>query len=388
MNGCVHGMNMRKLADTIIETIEQAGGEAYIVGGAVRDTLLGRTPGDYDLATSLLPDEIIPLFPVVIPTGLEHGTVTIVVEKIPFEVTTFRSESTYSDRRRPDSVTLGVSLEEDLTRRDFTINAMALKPTGLVDLFGGQADLAAKIIRTVGRPQDRFEEDALRMIRALRFMSQLAFSLDERTEQAIKEHAETIEHVAIERVAIELEKLLLGLGRPAALRALLRTGLVTYLPGITPDMIKRLIESDLDGVSKDDVWTLLLDAGFPPERLGAYKRSKKQEQRAKRLVRFVRLGQLTDWQRYELTDEELTVLNQMTGRNHPDRTSLPIRTLKDLQVDGRDMVALGLKKQEIKHALHYLEQQVVTGQFVNQRPILLEEVKRWKSQRENASFNG
>ncbi|WP_251136953.1 CCA tRNA nucleotidyltransferase [Exiguobacterium sp. s193] len=380
-------MNMRESANTIIETIERAGGEAYIVGGAVRDTLLGRTPGDYDLATSLLPDEVIPLFPVVIPTGLEHGTVTVVVEKIPFEVTTFRSESTYSDRRRPDHVTLGVSLEEDLTRRDFTINAMALKPTGLVDLFGGQADLAAKIIRTVGRPEDRFGEDALRMIRALRFMSQLAFSLDERTEQAIKECAETIQYVAIERVAIELEKLLLGAGRPAALRAMLRTGLGMYLPGITPDTIERLIASDLDGVSKDDVWTLLLDAGFSPDRLSAFKRSKKQEQRAKRLVCLVHLEQLTDWQRYALTDEELAVLNRMTGRNHPDRTTLPIRTLKDLQVDGRDIVALGLKKQEIKHALHYLEQHVVTGQFVNQRPILLEEVKRWKNRRENESFN-
>ncbi len=382
MNGCVHDMKMSELANTIIETIERAGGEAYVVGGAVRDTLLGRVPGDYDLATSLLPDEVIPLFPVVIPTGLEHGTVTIVLEHVPFEVTTFRSESTYSDRRRPDHVTLGVSLEEDLTRRDFTINAMALKPTGLVDLFGGQADLASKIIRTVGRPEERFEEDALRMIRAFRFMSQLEFSLDGLTERAIAKQAETIQHVAIERVAIEFEKLLLGPGRVAALQAMLRTGLATYLPHVTSEVMGRLAQSSLQGVSTENVWTLLLDAGFPQERLRVFKRSKKQEQRAKRLVALVRLEQLTDWQRYTLTDEELLVLNQMTGRSHADRTTLAIRSLKDLRVGGRDMIAAGLKKQEIKEALHYLEQHVVNGHLENQRSILLEEVSKWKNQHE------
>ncbi len=382
MNGCVHDMKMSELANTIIETIERAGGEAYVVGGAVRDTLLGRVPGDYDLATSLLPDEVIPLFPVVIPTGLEHGTVTIVLEHVPFEVTTFRSESTYSDRRRPDHVTLGVSLEEDLTRRDFTINAMALKPTGLVDLFGGQSDLASKIIRTVGRPEERFEEDALRMIRAFRFMSQLEFSLDGLTERAIAKQAETIQHVAIERVAIEFEKLLLGPGRAAALQAMLRTGLATYLPHVTSEVMGRLVQSPLQGVSTENVWTLLLDAGFPQERLRVFKRSKKQEQRAKRLVALVRLEQLTDWQRYTLTDEELLVLNQMTGRSHADRTTLAIRSLKDLRVGGRDMIAAGLKKQEIKEALHYLEQHVVNGHLENQRSILLEEVSKWKNQHE------
>ncbi|WP_239456728.1 MULTISPECIES: CCA tRNA nucleotidyltransferase [unclassified Exiguobacterium] len=375
-------MKMSELANTIIETIERAGGEAYVVGGAVRDTLLGRVPGDYDLATSLLPDEVIPLFPVVIPTGLEHGTVTIVLEHVPFEVTTFRSESTYSDRRRPDHVTLGVSLEEDLTRRDFTINAMALKPTGLVDLFGGQSDLASKIIRTVGRPEERFEEDALRMIRAFRFMSQLEFSLDGLTERAIAKQAEMIQHVAIERVAIEFEKLLLGPGRVAALQAMLRTGLATYLPHVTSEVMGRLAQSSLQGVSTENVWTLLLDAGFPQERLRVFKRSKKQEQRAKRLVALVRLEQLTDWQRYTLTDEELLVLNQMTGRSHADRTTLAIRSLKDLRVGGRDMIAAGLKKQEIKEALHYLEQHVVNGHLENQRSILLEEVSKWKNQHE------
>ena len=235
-------MKMLEYANHIIRTIEQAGGEAYIVGGAVRDMLLKRSPGDYDLATSLLPQDVMKLFPVVIPTGLDHGTVTVVIDHLPFEVTTFRSESTYSDRRRPDEVTLGVSLEEDLTRRDFTINAMALKPTGLVDLFGGQHDLAAKIVRTVGRAEERFDEDALRMIRAFRFMSQLEFSLDPQTEQAILVKKQHLSSVAMERIAVEFEKILLGPGRATALQAMIRTGIPEYLPHLDPSILERLIE--------------------------------------------------------------------------------------------------------------------------------------------------
>ncbi|WP_034769850.1 CCA tRNA nucleotidyltransferase [Exiguobacterium artemiae] len=373
-------MKMLESANHIIQTIEEAGGEAYIVGGAVRDMLLKREPGDYDLATSFLPDEVMRLFPVVIPTGLDHGTVTVVLDHIPFEVTTFRSESTYSDRRRPDEVTLGVSLEEDLTRRDFTINAMALKPAGLVDLFGGQDDLAAKIVRTVGRAEERFDEDALRMIRAFRFMSQLEFTLDQETEQAIKHQKQHLQSVAIERVAIEFEKLLLGPGREAALAAMLRTGIQQYMPHLNETIIKQLMALRFNGVSSDDVWTLVLVAGLRPEALRAWKRSKKQEGRAKTLAPLVQKETLSDWQRYRLSDEELEHLNEMTGRRHEERTSLPIRRLQDLTVNGRDMVELGLQKKQIKEALHHLERQVVHRQLDNQREILLKEVMSWKNQ--------
>ncbi|MCK2156999.1 CCA tRNA nucleotidyltransferase [Exiguobacterium sp. 17-1] len=373
-------MKMLESANHIIQTIEEAGGEAYIVGGAVRDMLLKREPGDYDLATSFLPDAVMRLFPVVIPTGLDHGTVTVVLDHIPFEVTTFRSESTYSDRRRPDEVTLGVSLEEDLTRRDFTINAMALKPAGLVDLFGGQDDLAAKIVRTVGRAEERFDEDALRMIRAFRFMSQLEFTLDQETEQAIKHQKQHLQSVAIERVAIEFEKLLLGPGREAALAAMLRTGIQQYMPHLNETIIKQLMALRFNGVSSDDVWTLVLVAGLRPEALRAWKRSKKQEGRAKTLAPLVQKETLSDWQRYRLSDEELEHLNEMTGRRHEERTSLPIRRLQDLTVNGRDMIKLGLQKKQIKEALHHLERQVVHRQLDNQREMLLKEVMSWKNQ--------
>jgi len=371
-------MKMLDYANQIIRTIEEAGGEAYIVGGAVRDMLLKREPGDYDLATSLLPEAVMPLFPVVIPTGLDHGTVTVVLDHVPFEVTTFRSESTYSDRRRPDEVTLGVSLEEDLTRRDFTINAMALKPTGLVDLFGGQDDLAAKVVRTVGRAEERFNEDALRMVRAFRFMSQLDFMLDQETELAIKNQKQHLQSVAVERIAIEFEKLLLGPGREAALAAMLRTGIQQYMPHLNETIIKQLMTLPFKGVSSDDVWTLVLVAGLRPEALRAWKRSKKQEGRAKTLAPLVQEAMLSDWQRYRLSDEELEHLNEMTGRRHEARTSLPIRRLQDLTVNGRDMIELGLQKSQIKEALHHLERQVVHRQLDNQREILLKEVMSWK----------
>ena len=373
-------MKMLDYANQIIRTIEEAGGEAYIVGGAVRDMLLKREPGDYDLATSLLPEAVMHLFPVVIPTGLDHGTVTVVLDHVPFEVTTFRSESTYSDRRRPDEVTLGVSLEEDLTRRDFTINAMALKPTGLVDLFGGQDDLAAKVVRTVGRAEERFNEDALRMVRAFRFMSQLDFMLDQETELAIKNQKQHLQSVAVERIAIEFEKLLLGPGREAALAAMLRTGIQQYMPDLNETIIKQLMTFPFNGVSSDDVWTLVLVAGLRPESLRAWKRSKKQEGRAKTLAPLVQEATLSDWQRYRLSDEELEHLNEMTGRRHEGRMSLPIRRLQDLTVNGRDMIELGLQKNQIKEALHHLERQVVHRQLDNQREILLKEVKSWKNQ--------
>lgn len=377
-------MNLLEGAHHIIETIEQAGGEAYIVGGAVRDMLLDRIPGDYDLASSLLPEQIIDLFPVVIATGIEHGTVTVVLNHVPYEVTTFRSESTYSDRRRPDAVTLGVSLEEDLTRRDFTINAMALRPTGRVDLFGGERDIKERIIRTVGSPRERFDEDALRMMRAFRFMSQLNFDLDPATEQAITELAPHLEAVAIERVAIELEKLLLGPGKKQALLVMVRTGIASYLPGMTPEIITRLAHQSLQGVSKDAVWTLVLEAGLPREQLAKWKRSKQQNQMAVRLTALLNRP-LDDWDRYQLTDDELMTLSRMTGIDYPDRSDLPIRERKQLAVDGKDMVRYGLRKQQIKEALLHLEYGVVTRAYPNEHTILMEEIARWHTQSGNES---
>ena len=172
--------------EIIINILEKAGYEAYAVGGCVRDALLGRTPNDWDITTSAKPEQVKALFHRTVDTGIAHGTVTVLLEKEGFEVTTYRVDGEYEDGRHPKEVTFTACLEEDLKRRDFTINAMAYNPRkGLVDLFEGQKDLENKVIRCVGDPLERFTEDALRIMRAVRFSAQLGFSLEEETRKAL-----------------------------------------------------------------------------------------------------------------------------------------------------------------------------------------------------------
>ena len=215
--------------------------ELVIVGGAVRDELLGRPHADWDLATRLLPEAVMARSRAaglkVVPTGLKHGTVTVILEDRPVEVTTFRSDGDYLDGRRPESVRLGVTLEEDLSRRDFTINAMALPVGGdaLVDPFGGRADLAARRIRAVGDPLQRFAEDGLRPLRACRFAAQLDFTVDPRTLAAIPQRLEVAAKVAPERVFHELDKLLRGQAPDRGLELLEACGLLDlWLPELRP----------------------------------------------------------------------------------------------------------------------------------------------------------
>ena len=174
-------------AKYIIETIQNAGFEAYVVGGCVRDSILGRCPEDWDITTSARPEQVKQLFRRTIDTGIQHGTVTVMLDKEGFEVTTYRVDGKYEDSRHPKEVTFTPNLEEDLKRRDFTINAMAYNPSsGLVDLFGGLEDIERKIIRCVGDPLERFTEDALRIMRAVRFSAQLGFTIEEETRKALK----------------------------------------------------------------------------------------------------------------------------------------------------------------------------------------------------------
>ena len=193
----------------------EAGYEACPVGGCIRDTLLGRPPGDWDVASSALPETVVSLFPRTVPTGLRHGTVTVLLGDMSLEVTAFRREGDYADGRHPDAVSFGVGLREDLARRDFTVNAMALRRDGtLADPFGGQADLDAGLIRCVGNPDRRFQEDALRLLRAVRFAAQLDFTLENSTAAALHRNAGRLDLVSGERVKAELEKILLS-PRPA-----------------------------------------------------------------------------------------------------------------------------------------------------------------------------
>ncbi len=209
-----------------------AGHEACPVGGCVRDLLLGRRPLDFDVATSALPEQVLALFPGAVPTGLRHGTVTLPDPGGDIEITTFRAEEDYSDARHPDRVRFGVSLERDLERRDFTVNAMALDRDGsVIDLFGGRADLEARVLRCVGEPDRRFREDALRMFRAVRFAAQLDFTLEEGVVRSIRRNAPRCAALSAERVRAEVERTLLS-PRPGLARAFFTLGLMArWAPG-------------------------------------------------------------------------------------------------------------------------------------------------------------
>ena len=195
----------------IIDILESHGHEAYIVGGCVRDSLLGREPNDWDITTSAKPLQVKALFYKTIDTGLKHGTVTVLIDKTGYEITTYRIDGNYEDHRRPDQVTFTTSLKEDLRRRDFTINAMAYNDRrGLVDLFGGAKDLETGTIRCVGDPNERFDEDALRMLRAIRFAGQLGFDIEESTFKAITLKRDLLRNVSAERIRMELLKMMIS----------------------------------------------------------------------------------------------------------------------------------------------------------------------------------
>lgn len=215
----------------IIETLQRAGFEAYVVGGCVRDSILGRVPEDWDITTSATPEEIKKLFPRTIDTGLQHGTVTVMMDKEGFEVTTYRLDGEYEDSRHPKEVTFTPNLEEDLKRRDLTINAMAYNDgTGLVDLFGGLEDLRAGVVRCVGDPEERFREDALRILRAIRFSAQLGYEIDGKTLEAISRLSDRLRQISAERIQTELVKLLVS-GHPEYLKTAYDSGVTkVFLP--------------------------------------------------------------------------------------------------------------------------------------------------------------
>ncbi len=223
-------------AAAILRRLNGAGYEAYVVGGCVRDTLLGRTPKDWDVCTSATPEQMRGALAGLrlVETGLQHGTLTVVIDRTPYEVTTFRVDGGYTDHRHPDGVTFVTNVRADLARRDFTVNAMAYHPeTGLVDAFGGREDLRAGVIRCVGDPSERFEEDALRILRALRFASRYGFAIEPETARAARARRETLREVAAERVRVELAGILCGRGAEAILREYADI-LSVPLPLITP----------------------------------------------------------------------------------------------------------------------------------------------------------
>lgn len=213
----------------IISVLQEAGFEAYAVGGCVRDSILGRIPEDWDITTSASPEQTKKLFRRTFDTGIEHGTITVLIDKEGFEVTTYRVDGKYEDHRHPTTVEFTRNLKEDLLRRDFTINAMAYnEEEGLVDIFGGIEDIRGQMIRCVGKAEERFEEDALRIMRAVRFSAQLGFEIEDKTRDAITKAAGTLENISAERIQVELVKLLVS-PYPERIRELYETGITAVI---------------------------------------------------------------------------------------------------------------------------------------------------------------
>ena len=206
-------LNIPSKAKTIITLLENAGFEAFCVGGAVRDSIMGLNPTDWDITTSASPEDTVMVFKdyKTVDTGLKHGTLTVVIDKTPFEVTTYRVDGDYNDNRHPENVHFTKNLSDDLSRRDFTVNALAYNDkTGLVDLYGGQEDIYNSIVKTVGNPSARFQEDGLRIMRALRFASVLGFTIESETAKAIHDNKDLLKNISAERLAVELTKLVCG----------------------------------------------------------------------------------------------------------------------------------------------------------------------------------
>ncbi len=214
---------------SIIDILEDAGYEAYAVGGCVRDSILGKNPEDWDITTSAKPEQVKELFNKTIDTGIKHGTVTVMIKRIGYEVTTYRVDGEYEDGRHPKEVIFTSNLIEDLKRRDFTINAMAYNDrTGLIDCFGGIEDINNKIINCVGNPEERFSEDALRILRAVRFAAVLGFEIEEETKKAVEDLASTLRKISRERIQAELKKLIMSDGLNK-IRDLYQTGIMKWI---------------------------------------------------------------------------------------------------------------------------------------------------------------
>lgn len=338
----------------ILKRLEEHGYETVFVGGAVRDYVLGRPAKDIDIATAAEPTEVKALFPNTIDIGIEHGTVLVLMDKEPIEVTTFRTDGTYTDHRRPDDVLFVKSLREDLLRRDFTINALAMRIDGeLVDLFGGQSDLANKIIRAVGNPHDRFQEDALRMLRAIRFSSVLDFNIEEQTFQAIKMLSTEIRHVSIERLKIEMDKLFVGANVEKAFHYLETSNLGASMP-LFPERTGNL-DRLVPFTSSDEGWAYLMIAGNdkPTNIARAYKLSNIEQKFLTAVDELFESRKMRPFEKNDLYRFDIAVLTTVERffacfyTEAPTSTvveieiqknALPIQSIKDIKIDGSDLI--------------------------------------------------
>ncbi len=360
----------------VLRTLAQNGYEAYIVGGCVRDSLLGIIPSDYDVTTSAKPEEILGLFDKTVPTGLKHGTVTVIIENEPIEVTTFRTDGEYKDSRHPQNVEFVADLREDLSRRDFTVNAVAYNETvGLVDLFGGLSDLENKILRAVGDGDKRFREDALRILRLFRFASQLEFTPEEKTLKSALKLQNGLKNISKERIFSEIVKAVNG-KNPKAILPLINSGGLEFL-GIckTPEF------TTIDDSNLRLFVFLNTSSENPIEVLKTLKAPKRQIDFANKLLKLQSIEMenkediknalfLTDFNAVNLffkhhkAEDKLILLDEVIKNREP-------YLISHLEISGEDLRKLGFEGKEIGEILERLRQTVVCSPEKNRKEILL-----------------
>ncbi|WNS74009.1 CCA tRNA nucleotidyltransferase [Bacillus sp. DTU_2020_1000418_1_SI_GHA_SEK_038] len=381
----------------LLSKIQESGYEAYFVGGSVRDYLLEKEIADVDIATSATPDEIRNIFPKTVDVGIEHGTIIVLFNGIPYEVTTFRTEAEYVDFRRPSEVQFIRSLHEDLKRRDFTMNAIAMDKEGrFIDPFLGRQAIKEKMIKTVGKAEDRFSEDALRMMRAVRFYSQLGFRIEETTYQALKTSASLLAKISTERKLAEFEKLLAGNNRIQALLVLADTGLLNYLPGMKPhiETITNIAKYDCSKLSVNEMWGLLLylfkiDLHKVNDFMKNWKLPVKQIKKIHQLLFWLDFRERSNWTNkamfdagaeiIEGTEKIYNVLHNQDVIIDIERLLLsyhllPIKQRGELQVTGTDLQEWYQKSPGpwIKEKLGEVEVAVLNKQISNRKDSLKE----------------
>lgn len=379
-------------AQPVLQRLEAAGFEAYFVGGAVRDMLLQKPIHDVDIASAAFPEEVKKQFDKTVDTGIQHGTVMVLDHGLGYEITTFRTESTYTDFRRPDTVTFVRSLSEDLQRRDFTINALAMTYDGeIVDLFDGLADLSAGVIRAVGEAEVRFTEDALRMMRALRFSAQLGFQIAPDTRAALQRLAPNLAKIAVERIRVEFEKLLMGQQAAASLAMAIEDGVVTYLPGQLDQWQFDAIMTDLEAQQPATipvVWAHLLTRSTLNESemttfMRTWKTSRDLIKMATAVVPAARhIARRDLWTLYQIYDYRDVLMHVLRLIRTDDAViadvdamfaALPIHHTRELRVAGGQLIAEQIVQPgpQMGRILKQIERAVVTGQVVNQPAALL-----------------
>ena len=377
----------------VLDRLEAAGFEAYTVGGFVRDAILGKTAGDCDITTSAMPEEIKYVFrdERTIDTGIKHGTVTLVYNDVPYEITTYRVDGEYADNRHPDKVEFTASLEEDLARRDFTVNAMAYSERrGLVDVFGGRADISAGIIRAVGDPTRRFTEDALRILRALRFASVLNFRIEEATRAAIFAESYRLASVSVERILVELRKLMSGVG---AYRILSEYGelVAEMLKLPTVKLPAEEIFTEMTGEERL-ISLFYLSSEYPADAFERSMRNLKSDRQTERrgtaILRIISDKLEEDRLLSHIIDEGVeSVLAAVSLKSRLDGDASALRrvekllasgaptALSSLAVDGSMLVALGYKGERIGTLLRAALLAAMRGEIENDRREMLNFIK-------------